>query len=351
MPSRFDKYRIRDGVSRMGEKTLNPIFQDIDLRLATIENLRVSWESAVDSVTRFGLRRIEEVIGPTITGIVAKGDDIEIKRQAAIVALAELQSILANLEADVSADVLIWKDGVSADIDALATLVQSSTATADHDIAEALASLVNAASAALASIDAFEQSADVDIQAWKTNHLAELAVYQVVSIAYDDRGLLREMAPVDTAKALIEGLGLFEFSAGSDEPDDDESCFATADGRWLLAAAHWDLIDAWQLPDDDARDVYLDELNSRWPGRLLFGTADYPGGQSASAQAQFSGVVTGAEVGDMVLATPPYDLLYPIHYFARVTADNTVTIIISSSSGGTFTVAAGIWKLAVFKTI
>lgn len=48
---------------RFSEKTMNPIFQDIDLRIASLENLEISWNEAVDAVTQFGLLRINEIIG------------------------------------------------------------------------------------------------------------------------------------------------------------------------------------------------------------------------------------------------------------------------------------------------
>ena len=73
------------------------------------------------------------------------------------------------------------------------------------------------------------------------------------SYAYDQRASLRASGG---QFAVVDGLGLFQHVAGSDEPDDDESCFATATGRWLLQAAHWDLVDAWQLPEFEERDAY-----------------------------------------------------------------------------------------------
>ena len=50
------------------------------------------------------------------------------------------------------------------------------------------------------------------------------------SYTYDQRGDLRASSG---QFAVVDGLGLFQHVAGSDEPDDDESCFATSTGRWL----------------------------------------------------------------------------------------------------------------------
>lgn len=65
---------------------------------------------------------------------------------------------------------------------------------------------------------------------------------------YDNRANLRGLKG---GLAVVEGLGLFSHASGSDEPDDDESCFATATGRWLLAAVSWDVVDAWRLVDEE----------------------------------------------------------------------------------------------------
>ena len=72
MPSRFDKYRMRDGVTPLAERYFNPIWQDLDLRLASIEELQVTWEEVVRTVTDFGLVRINEVYGRLI-GNLSKG--------------------------------------------------------------------------------------------------------------------------------------------------------------------------------------------------------------------------------------------------------------------------------------
>ena len=50
------------------------------------------------------------------------------------------------------------------------------------------------------------------------------------------------------------------FYVSSTEPDDDESCFVTSNGAWLLEAPHWDLIDSWQLVDNALRDEYIEDI-------------------------------------------------------------------------------------------
>lgn len=177
MPSRFERYRVRDGVTVLGERYFNPVFQDVDLRLASLEDIRVSWEAAVQAVSDFGLLRINEVIGP---------------------ALNQLQDDIGHLQQD-STEII----------------------------------------AALKQAQADLQNAIQDIQ-------------PVSFVTYEQRSILRNGTPSDRQMTLVAGLGLFVFEAGSDEPDDDESCFATINGRWLLEAPSWDLIDAWLEAQADA---------------------------------------------------------------------------------------------------
>lgn len=119
MPSRFEKYRVKDGVTRLGERFLNPVFQDIDLRIAAVEGLRVSWEDAVQAVSEFGLLRINEVINPAMTSILSKSDEIEAARLVAVSALAALQAALDSFEAAADADIVAWK---AVHVDELAAL-------------------------------------------------------------------------------------------------------------------------------------------------------------------------------------------------------------------------------------
>ncbi len=113
---------------------------------------------------------------------------------------------------------------------------------------------------------------------------------------YANRASLRSGFPADGDLSLVEGLGLFTFYATSDEPDDDESCFANGTGRWLLSAVDPEYADASQK-------IALDSLTRNW----LFAKTDVSvlsiGPRSV---VDFRVVIPGAEVGDSVIATPPY---------------------------------------------
>lgn len=168
------------------------------------------------------------------------------------------------------------------------------------------------------------------------------------TVAYDNRANLRSQSPVNGEMAVIDGLGLFVFATGSDEPDDDESCFATASGKWLLQCTDWDLLSSWQLPDDEARG-----------GSILLGTATCAITSVAYlASASFTGTVTGASVGDLVIATPPAELGATsadtgcLSYYAWISAANTVTVMLTNASASTVTTSTAIrtaWPIAVIK--
>jgi len=96
MPSQFDKYRFRDGLTPLSERTFNPIFRDVDNRIAAIEALKISWLNAVALVTAQGLKRIDAVLQPSVDAVNQ--------------AVADAQAILAGLpdvatNADVAAAV------------------------------------------------------------------------------------------------------------------------------------------------------------------------------------------------------------------------------------------------------
>lgn len=173
---------------------------------------------------------------------------------------------------------------------------------------------------------------------------------------YANRADLRSKTPFVGESAIVEGLGLFVWESGSTEPDDDESCFATASGCWLLQAASWDLIDAWQSPDNAARDEFDEDAASK----ILTGSATCAiTSVSSLMSASFAGTVTGATVGDRVIATPPAQLgssaefTGQLSYHAWVSAADTVTIMLTNASAGSATTNAAIraaWPITVIKS-
>lgn len=66
MPSRFETYRMKDGLTFLAERYFNPIFQDLDKRLVGLETARSDWEAAVQTLTQFGLLRLNEILMPSV---------------------------------------------------------------------------------------------------------------------------------------------------------------------------------------------------------------------------------------------------------------------------------------------
>ena len=72
---------------------------------------------------------------------------------------------------------------------------------------------------------------------------------EILTYEYESRNDLRLVDGPAGAIAIIEGLGLFVWKAGSTEPYDDVSCFDTTSGRWLLQAIHWNIVIDYLLPE------------------------------------------------------------------------------------------------------
>lgn len=183
-------------------------------------------------------------------------------------------------------------------------------------------------------------------------------------LAYSERGQLRSFGGATGDFVLVDGLGLFALDAASDEPDDDESCFVCPSGRWLLQAAHWDLIDAWQLPEVEERDAYDEDealrFSSSFAAKIITGSATCAiTSVAATASVGFPGTATGAAVGDRVIATPPAQLgataadTGRLGYHAFVSAANTVTIMLTNASAAAANTNAAIrtaWPITVIKS-
>lgn len=184
------------------------------------------------------------------------------------------------------------------------------------------------------------------------------------SLGYDNRANLRSQTPAAGALAIVDGLGLFVWAAGSTEPDDDESCFATASGKWLLQCPHWDVVNDWQLPDDDARDTWDEDeplrFNASFNAKILTGSASCAVTSiTAINTATFTGTVTGASPGDRVIVTPPAQLgsttadTSRLSYHAWVSTPNTVTVMLTNASASTAVTNTAVqtaWPVTVIKS-
>lgn len=71
MPTRFEAYRMRDGVTTLSEDYFNPVFGDVDARIAELEARRADLQGVVDELTKFGLQRIDTLVGPSMAEVNA----------------------------------------------------------------------------------------------------------------------------------------------------------------------------------------------------------------------------------------------------------------------------------------
>lgn len=159
-------------------------------------------------------------------------------------------------------------------------------------------------------------------------------------IAYSDRASLRTL---EGEYALVDALGLFEFEEGSVLADDDESCFATATGRWILRCPSFDLIEAWNLPQ-----------RSMLPARFVFGRAFCPfTSVLATTTVSFSALIGQAEPTDSILITPPGIVSSgALTFYAYCVDAGTVRVAITNPTGAPVVIdpaAQGYWQVLVIK--
>lgn len=161
----------------------------------------------------------------------------------------------------------------------------------------------------------------------------------VVTKTYDSRSDLRTIdGPVELL-CVVESLGVFAFESGSTQIDDDETCFATTSGRWLLYSAAWDLVSEYIATESsDINDV------------ILVGTVfNSIGGLSANNTVVITASVLGASIGDTVSVAPPVGFDGRVILTARVSQQNTVTIIFANSGAQSLNIATGFYNILVTK--
>lgn len=170
------------------------------------------------------------------------------------------------------------------------------------------------------------------------------AVSAVSSYTYDNRGALRSLDGPASAHATVEGLGLFAWVAGDTSIDDDETCFASASGRWLLYAASWDYVDA------------LTQAENSLYGGYQF---DFAGASVASATTVvYTFYVPGAVNGDTAVLNiranwltngGSQNLAWSFEPF--VSNPDEVTVSVRNNSTVTATIPAQTWQISIVKGV
>ena len=163
--------------------------------------------------------------------------------------------------------------------------------------------------------------------------------YDIVDIARAGLGV-SEGEATRMASAIVRGLGLFTWEAGSTELDDDETCFATAGGAWVLTAAGPDAVRAlWQA-----------EVSAMQQTRFL--SADFSMSATSvagGAKVTFIVALVGATNGDSVYVTPDRELPAAVSTVGVVTQPGTVTVSVRNVSASTNTLTPGTWQVLVIK--
>lgn len=353
MPSHIDRYRMKDGVTPLAARYFNPVWQDIDLRLAELEQLRMGWQEAVRQVSDLGLVRINEVIGGPLETVNA--------------AIDQMQGALATLPDLVEQSAL--------------DLALTAEANARAVLAEQI-DLINQALASLGGVDPFPDmagqagkwlSTDGTARAWDTPKVTSLnkgtaTAGQLLGISpagavvglpnvvlVDTLATLRALTPAgDGQWALWKDTGLYLFQQAATGIDDGELLIqpTAGGGRWLLQAVGWDMVAAMLAADLARVDELETALASILPRAPLRTTATCSATSLASlATFDFTVNVPGAELGDLVVVTPPRLLDGRLGYESVVIASGVVTIRLfnPSASSASSNVGTGSWGVLVMK--
>lgn len=176
-----------------------------------------------------------------------------------------------------------------------------------------------------------------------------LAESKLRTVAYEDRAQLRTIVPVVSGAIMVEGLGLFYYEKNNTEPDDDESCFKTNSGAWLLNAMSWDLYNAWSLITEDVNNNRLVTLE-RHRSRFLqaTGTSSLTS-VMAGTSASFLVVVNGAKPNGSIAFAQTTGITNPkITISAKVIFTGVVEVLLSNPSATLATLSDGeVYKVFV----
>lgn len=160
---------------------------------------------------------------------------------------------------------------------------------------------------------------------------AELGAFLAATpYVYDSRDSLRTLIVANNKLAAIDGLGMFYYSSTSTETDDDETCFATATGRWLMIGMHPDYIDAHTLKQNSTTTVL--PVFIRHPFTSTIATI------SANSESSMTFSVPGAKLGANVVITLPASLgfraLYLRSAYGSVQGDGVLTVVLVAGTNG-----------------
>lgn len=161
-----------------------------------------------------------------------------------------------------------------------------------------------------------------------------------ITKTYDNRADLRSIDGPASVICVVESLGVFVWESGSTQIDDDETCFATSSGRWLLYAAAWDLVSEYVGTE---LDVFSERILT---GQVYNSTTSI----GVNGTVSFTATVIGALVGDVVAVNPPAGFDARLIINSRVSATNIVTIDLGNASNNfSRNVSPGFYNIIVTK--
>lgn len=164
----------------------------------------------------------------------------------------------------------------------------------------------------------------------------ELAEFVTAVKSYMDRADLRAISGgVLATRYLVRQLGLFEWLAGSSEPDDDATCFRTAGGAWLMISADPDF--AASLWESEMPTI-LRSAFSMTLTTLVTG-----------AGLAFIINVPGAMPGDAVVVTPGIQLSELLSVSSSVDSASVVRVAIGNPSPATRSLTPSTWTITIIK--
>lgn len=361
MPIRFDRYRMRDHVTRLGEVYFNGVFRDIDVRIAGLEELRLSWDEAVRTVVDFGLARIDSVMLAPLQALDAsvdagaqKAQEIEALHQTAAAAVQGLAQTVDGLQADTLTDIQAWKAARLAELNAWMAALTVALPGLNH------------------RLDTLETA--------QTGIVAAIAAVpdEVINAVAADTGL-GSLAAGEAAGQLmvVPGYGVYAWDVANTAIADGEICVAPPDGpgRWWLVAPAWDFVWAKLAAHLDDVQAQLDGVNPDTVAAalaaftLLQGSVTALSGAvaalpprplTASASLNFPSIATGASqtlsiavagaaVGDHVLITPPSTLPNGVVPVAYVSVAGQVAVRLNNVTTAAIDPAAMTYLVTVFK--
>lgn len=166
--------------------------------------------------------------------------------------------------------------------------------------------------------------------------------------SYDNRAMLRTLTPVTEETAIVGDLGMFTFYAGDLSPDDDETCFATPNGRFLLEMVSLDKTDKIVNPEPP-KNILLGWVQNTYTSI------------SINSFVFLYATVLGADISDSVIINPPYPngWVTGIDVTGMVIDTNVIKIQIrhnsNASGSGTYwyeravSLTAQPWQLTIVK--